>query len=247
MKRCRMRLGHAFGVLTMLSLASPTLCAQPAPGTPPGWLVFGGAQTSGTSSYSYLGALKPFEGSRLGEGTFHRTIASWLAYEYETTLSGRRTMVKARAPGIETGVGHAWKRGATQWEASLSVGVRDTDIDPGEVDNDVRGVKGSLTPQVAFQHPLWDGIQAEGRASYSFGPQDRYAMARLVGTTWLPGWRTGVQVSHQEGQTYRNVSAGLFAGKDLAGGWRLELGAGQILSLEGESDPYAMLAFSWLP
>ncbi|MFT3858257.1 MAG: cellulose biosynthesis protein BcsS [Aquabacterium sp.] len=223
------------------------LCMNAGAQTSDVWLVFGGTQASSPSGYSYLGVLKPLHGASLGQGAFHRTIASWLRYEYETTVAGQRVMAQARAPGVETGWGYAWRTGGTQMEASLSVGVRDTDLRPAALDSDVRGVQWALTPQWAMQHPLSATCALDVMASYALGPRDRYLRARVLESSWMPGGRVGLELSHQQGQTYRQVSWGLVGSRDVAGGVRLELGAGQMLSREGRTDPYLSLAFSWVP
>lgn len=213
----------------------------------PAWLVFGGVQGSAASGFSHLGLMRPLKGARWGEGFFHRTMASWLSYEYDTTVGGQPTRVKARAPGLEAGVGHAWRRGAVQSEASLGVGVRDTDIDPAGVHSSLRGQRWALIPQVAMALPVGAAWEGEAMASYQIGPGDRFVRARLIGTRLRPGWRIGAEVAHQQGRTYRNLSAGVLAGKDLAGGVRLELSLGQVHTREGRREPCIGLAFSWMP
>jgi hypothetical protein len=59
-------------------------------------LFIGGVQASSLGGYGYAGVIKPFAGARLGEGWFHRSVASVLTYRYDATVAGRATCTPAR-------------------------------------------------------------------------------------------------------------------------------------------------------
>jgi len=100
---------HWIGIAVLMGLCmgvgvEPTM-AQP--------LLLGGTQMAQENSYSYLGAIMPFAGARLGSGWFGTIFANYLAYHYHTTRT-----VSVKAPGVQGGLGYAW--GGTAYQLALS-------------------------------------------------------------------------------------------------------------------------------
>lgn len=214
---------------------------DPAPQT----LFIGGSQGSSASTYTYAGQIVPLEGARVGQGWFHKSVASWLTYGYSTEIGGAPTQARAGAASFESGWGYAWDGVQLKGDVSLTLGVRDTRLRPRELRADgLHGTRVALTPQVGVRYsftPQWD---ADILASYSIGTQSSFSRARIGGRPADTSWRLGVETSLSEGQNYRTQQIGVFAGRDVGLGWFVEMNAGQAQSKNGNNTPYVGMSFS---
>ncbi|ART53319.1 hypothetical protein CBP34_18880 [Acidovorax carolinensis] len=208
-------------------------------------LFIGGSQASSAGSYTYAGQIAPLEGARVGQGWFHKSVASWLTYRYDTDVQGLPVQARAGAAGFETGWGYAWDGDRLQGDVALSVGLRHTRLRPDAVRaSGEHGTRITLTPQISARYlitPQWD---ADMLASYSAGTRSRFARARVG---WRPAdtaWRVGLEATLSQGKDYRTEQAGLFAGHSIGAGWFLEINAGQAKPRDGKSTPYIGLSAS---
>lgn len=202
-----------------------------------------GLQLSPDNSYSYLGWLRPVWGGSLGRGWYHKTVGSWLTYRYDTDHEGRQVEVRARAPGVETGLGHVWQHDSLQVDLSVSAGVRHTRRRPDVASEGPGGTQLTLTPQLSLRQAWGPRTDGELLASYSFGTRGRFARARLG---WRPqaSWRGGVEASIAAGPDYRNDQIGLFAGRQVAPGLTLDFNAGRAHARDSGHSAYLGVAAS---
>lgn len=206
-------------------------------------LFIGGAQSSSESSYSYLGVIRPVWGGTVGDGWFGKAVASWLTYRYATVMVGRDVDVRASAPGIDSGLGYAWRRGALSGDVSLAVGVRNARLRPDVTTDRPKGTRVTLTPQMAARYDPTPSAYADMLASYSFGTRGSFVRARLA-LRPASAWRAGLEGTVAEGADYRTVQRGVFAGTDAGAGWSIELHAGQARARDGHRAPYGGLSVS---
>ena len=224
-------------------LTAASGAAAQAPPAQPVRLLIAGAQGSSEGSYSYAGVLQPIWGGQLGNGWYRKVLASWLAYRYDTERDGEDVTVRARAPGLEGGLGHVWNRGAFKSDLSLSVGVRHTRLRPDVPTDGPKGTRATLMPQWYASYAFSPRVDAEWLASYTIGTRDRFARVRL-GLRPVSGWRVGPEAVVQAGPEYRNRQFGLFAGTLVAAGVTVDVNAGQARSREGKESAYLGVAVS---
>lgn len=211
----------------------------------PTWLLFGGAQASSENSYLYAGGIEPMWGGGVGQGWFGKVVASWLRYRYDTVQGGAPVEVRASAPGIEVGVGQAWRAGALSADASLSVGVRRTQLRPDVPSDTPTGTRFTLTPQVAARYDFTSLVNADTLASYSFGTRALFWHTR-VGLDPAAHWRTGIEGVLSSGPDYRSVQRGVFVGTRAGeGGW-VEMNAGRARARDGKQSSYIGISASKL-
>ena len=214
--------------------------AEPASQT----LLIGGGQASANSGFGYAGAILPWQGAQVGQGWFTKAVASWVSYRYGTLVGGSTVEVRANSPGVEGGVGYAWGMGtAFTGDASLALGARYTSISPEVPTDGPKGARVMLTPQVFGRYDATPFVNAELRASYSFGTRDRFAKARL-GWHPAPPWRVGLELVQAAGTTYRDVQRGVFAGAPVAPGWWVDVNAGSSRARDGKQGHYIGLSTS---
>ncbi len=208
-------------------------------------LIIGGTQHAKDSDYSYLGVIQPLAGEKLGDGWFWQGIGSWLAYEYDLTINGQPDELKARAPGIEAGMGYAWAAGPWRTSLSLSLGYRDYRLSPDVAGEEPDGSTLSLTPQLQLSYLVNDKIEFALLSNWALGPQSVFNRFRAG---YRPHWRwqIGPEFYYQEGKNYRVKQAGLFVSRIMEKGLSLELNAGISESQDQSGDPYLGLAFSKL-
>ncbi|WP_194725063.1 cellulose biosynthesis protein BcsS [Noviherbaspirillum malthae] len=206
-------------------------------------VAIGGVQYSPDSSYTYAGMLKSFPGGRLGEGWYSKVIASWLTYRYDTNISGTDYEIRARAPGIEGGVGYGWKRDRYTLSLSGSIGLRHITVKPIVPDNEETGNVWTFNPQLQGTFALTPKIEAGTLASYAFGQKSAYAQARLA---WKPSgtWFVGLQEIYLKGRNYRINQHGIVVGRPLANGYTLEISGGRSRPRDSDSTGYIAFGLS---
>ncbi|WP_157271545.1 cellulose biosynthesis protein BcsS [Azohydromonas aeria] len=231
------RTARALALLAGLSAAAAS-AAHAQEAAP---LAIAGVQASALGGYGYLGVIQPFAGAKLGEGWFHRTVASWLTYRYDATPGGTAQRVHARAPGLDFGLGRAWS--APDWgvELSAGVGLRHTRLRPDDPGNDARGTQWAFTPQLIARRQFTPALDGDLIASYSAGPNSRFLRARLGARAGASGWRLGGEGLLSSGPEYRQVGVGLFGARFFDSGLALELSAGRLRSREGREEPYVAI------
>lgn len=209
-------------------------------------LFIGGVQASSDSSYTYAGIITPIWGGKLGQGWFNRTIASWLTYEYSTTVNGADRTVRAKAPGVETGLGYAWAGANYGIGLSAAIGYRYFKVSPDLPDEDPQGGVVTFSPQVQANYAFTKRWDTDLIASHTFaGKSAESTFGRLrFGFKPRQDWRLGIEGIHQEGENYRIEQSGLFATKYLANGWGVELSGGNANSKDGNDSAYMGLAVS---
>lgn len=232
---------HRYLLWVGLSCAGALASAQDAAPR----LYIGGSQGSSAGTYTYAGQIVPLEGARVGQGWFQKTVASWLTYQYDTTVAGASTEAKAGAAGIEGGWGYAWDTERFKGDASLSLGLRHTQLRPAAARADGQhGTRVTLTPQIGARYlftPRWD---ADVLASYSAGTYSSFGRARMGVRPGDTEWRLGLEATLSQGKDYRTQQTGVFAGRNLGTGWFLEVNAGQARPRDGKSTPYVGLSAS---
>lgn len=209
----------------------------------PLWLTIGGTQHSKESSYTYLGLIRPIWGGELGKGWFHSTIASWLTYQYDISVNGQADELKAKAPGIETGLGYGWAGDAYSLSLSVSAGYRNYRLSPNVPGEKPEGSTFHLSPQIQAGYKITDYWDIALLSNYSIGPQSNFNRLRL-GAKAGPAWHVGLEGIYQEGRNYRIKQAGLFATRYLSNGLSLEVSGGHLESKDESSTPYFGVAFS---
>jgi len=228
-------------ILALLAISANTLADDNSPSQS---LVIGGSQHSSNSSYSYLGLITPIWGGKIGDGWFNNTIASWLTYDYNGSQNGSTVHVKAKAPGIETGLGYAWSGPKYALSFSTTLGFRDIGLNPKLANDDgPEGGTFAVSPQIQARYELLPKLDTDLISSYSFGPDSSFNRLRL-GWTGIPGWRIGIEEVLQRGQTYQNEQQGIFITKYLSNGISLELSGGTSKPRDDKSSPYIGISFA---
>lgn len=230
--------------LSYATRASLLMLAQSAAfAEPPQNLVFGGVQVAEKSSYAYAAAIMPFSDAALGRGWYQKTLLSWSSYRYDGTLDGNTTEIKAAAPGIEAGFGHAWGNENSGIDLSATLGYRHVRLTPFAPAGDQNGNVFTLTPQIQARTKLSAATEGELLANYAIGPSNLFARARLA---WLPvaGWRTGIEGVWQDEPNYAVSKQGLFVSKALDNRMVVELSAGQAKPQKDSASAYIGIAIS---
>lgn len=208
-------------------------------------LIFGGTQQSNQSNYTYLGAIRPIWGGELGQGWFQSLIASWLAYQYEVTFNNQPDTLKAKAPGIDAGLGYAWTGHDYTLNFSVAAGYRHYNLSPNVPGEKPEGSVFNLTPQIQAGYQLTKLIDIALLSNYSFGQQSNFNRVRL-GAKYIDNWHLGLEAMYQEGRNYRIQQHGLFATHYFNNGVSLELSGGQLKSQDDKTTGYFGVAFSKL-
>lgn len=238
----RTRTGTAARIALLFACAS----AGAANGAEPAaqYLLIGGGQASANSGFVYAGAIVPWQGAQVGQGWFTKGVASWVSYRYGTLVGSSLVDVRANSPGVEGGVGYAWGMGsAFTGDASLALGARYITVSPDVPTDGPKGARVMLTPQVFGRYDFNSFVNAELRASYSFGTRDRFAKARL-GWHPAPPWRVGLELVQAAGTTYSDVQRGVFAGAPVAPGWWVDVNAGSSRARDGKQGRYIGISTS---
>lgn len=241
-----MRKYPRFLALALLSLSvSSSLAEEAALSKPsaPLWLTIGGTQHSKESSYTYLGLIRPIWGGELGKGWFHSAIASWLTYQYDISINGQPDELKAKAPGIESGLGYGWVGDDYSLSLSVSAGYRNYRLSPDVPGEKPEGSTFHLSPQIQAGYRISESWDVALLSNYSIGPQSNFNRLRL-GVKASPAWHVGLEGIYQEGRNYRIKQAGLFATRYLSNGLSLEVSGGHLESKDESSTPYFGVAFS---
>lgn len=224
-----------FGIGIFSVLASAHALAQQ-----PSYLGIAGVQGSSEAAYAFTGVIVPFSGAKVGEGPYYKAIASWLRYRYDTTQGGQTVGIRARAPGIEGGVGYAWTGENYGFDVSATIGYRDISVRPFAPPGERSGNVFTLNPQVQARYAFTPAIDTDLISNYSFGQDTSFNRIRLG---WKPEatWRTGVEGIWQRGENYRVQQQGLFAAKQLANGVSVEISGGRAEARDGSTSAYGGL------
>lgn len=206
-------------------------------------LLIAGSQYSRTSSYSYLGLIKPLADGQLGKGWFVSAVGSWLTYEYDININNQDDTLKAKAPGIDFGLGYGWQSDKLYLQLSAAAGYRNYRLSPNVSGEQPEGSTLSLTPQLQAGYqftPKWDiGLLS----NWSIGPQSQFNRLRL-GFRPSGVWHVGLESIYQDGKNYRSKQYGLFATRYLVNGLSLELHGGTLQSQDITSAVYLGAALS---
>lgn len=206
-------------------------------------VAIGGLQYSPDSSYTYAGMLKSLAGGQLGEGWYTKVIASWLTYRYDTNIAGTGYQVRARAPGVEGGVGYGWKANRYTLSLSAAIGLRHITVKPIVPEDEETGNVWTFNPQVQGSLALTPKVEASTLASYAFGQKSAYARARLA---WKPNgtWFVGLQETYLKGRNYRINQHGIVVGRSLGNGYTVEVSGGRSRPRDGDSTGYLAFGLS---
>jgi len=211
----------------------------------PDFLLLGGTQWGAYSSYSYLGALQPLPGARLGQGWFVSGFVNYLDYRYTTGFPAQT--VRTQAPGGNIGLGYASVAGALHWTLSGAVGYANFNAQPGAVRGAARprpqGAVWTFTPQVQWDLRLGPQWSLTGIDNYSFGQSSFW-------TDWRGQWRPtptlalGPEGILQGGPNYRIHQLGVFAEIGPFSGWQLGFTGGVSFQSGLADSGYAGFSFS---
>jgi hypothetical protein len=186
-------------------------------------VVFSGAEGSSNSSYTYL--------------------VSMIRYRFSSTERGPSEDVYGTVPGIEGGVGYAWRFGARTLDLSATVGSRNIRLSPFEPKDEHTGQVVTLNPQLMAYAPLIGRFDADLIANYALGLGSSFARLR-AGFRSAERWRTGIETKHLKGHHYETQAAGVFVAIPLSGKFTLELTAGKEKPRDEPSVSYGGMAFS---
>ncbi|MFM8468042.1 MAG: cellulose biosynthesis protein BcsS [Oxalobacteraceae bacterium] len=206
-------------------------------------VVFSGVEGSSNGRYAYLGAVMPLEGEALGRGWYRKIVVSMIRYRFTSSDRGPLEDVLGSVPGIEGGVGHAWRFDARTLDLSASVGYRDIRLSPFEPSDERTGQVITLNPQLMAYTPLVGHVDADLIANYAFGLGSSFARLR-AGFRPAERWRTGIEAKHLRGEHYETHAAGVFLAIPLSGKFTLELTAGKEKPRDDPSVSYGGMAFS---
>jgi len=206
-------------------------------------VVFSGAEGSSNSSYTYLGTVIPMEGEALGRGWYRKVVVSMIRYRFSSTERGPSEEVYGTVPGIEGGVGYAWRFGARTLDLSATVGSRNIRLSPFEPRDEQTGQVVTLNPQLMAYAPLIGRFDADLIANYALGLGSSFARLR-AGFRSAERWRTGIETKHLKGHHYETQAAGVFVAIPLSGKFTLELTAGKEKPRDEPSVSYGGMAFS---
>lgn len=204
---------------------------------------FGGAQYSPNSSYTYAGLLRPMAGAKAGEGWYQKGVISWLTYRYPTTIDGQDYEIRSSSPGIEGGVGYAWKGETYTFDLSSTIGYRHARVTPFVPPNEVSGNVWTLNPQVQASMAITPKVEGSTIASYAFGQKSAYARGR-VAYKIDPVWFAGVQETYLKGPNYRINQHGLVVGRSLGNGYAAEVSFGQSKPRNESGSGYVSVGLS---
>ncbi|WP_409409366.1 cellulose biosynthesis protein BcsS [Acidithiobacillus ferriphilus] len=224
----RHRIGMVVLVGVCMGVGGPAM-AQP--------LLLGGTQWAPENSYSYLGAIMPFAGGRLGSGWFGTVFANYLTYHFQAGYPSEK--VGAKVPGFNAGVGYGWQGPSYQLAISGSLGYQYFSIHPYDVvtNRQPQPVGGPLggtvtfTPQVQAHYDFTPMLYVSTMASYSFGQRAYWSRFRggIRPVSWLSFGPEGVL---QGGVNYRIHQVGAFISVALDDGWSVE-GEGGVNYISG--------------
>ncbi|MBN6740936.1 cellulose biosynthesis protein BcsS [Acidithiobacillus sp. MC6.1] len=221
-------------LMGLLAGAGPAM-AQP--------LLLGGTQLAPQNSYSYLGAILPFAGARLGSGWYGTVFANYLTYHYATTQNKTPVTVGVTAPGIQGGVGYAWQGAAYQLALSGALGYQYFSSHPDFAAGGPLGSTVTFMPQIQARYDFTSTLYASTIASYSFG--QRAYWSRFQGGYQPVHWLSfGPEGILQGGVDYRIRQVGAFASIALGDGWNV-VGEGGVTYTRGlPSTGYASFSFA---
>jgi hypothetical protein len=204
-------------------------------------LAIAGSQYSANSTYSYVGFVQPLKNAELGSGWYRKVFTSYLTYNYKDSASGSE--IKASAPGIEGGFGHAWK--AEKWNIDLSatLGYRHINLSPFAPINDKKGNVITLNPMVQARYRFNQKLDFDIIATHSLGHSNSYSRERL-GWTSSSGMRFGPELIQAIGSNYHNSQYGVFAGIPLKNGTWFELSTGRSQARDGGSSAYIAIGLA---
>jgi Cellulose biosynthesis protein BcsS len=204
---------------------------------------FGGAQYSRNSSYTYAGLLRPMADAKAGEGWYEKAVASWLTYRYATNLNGQDYEIRSSAPGVEGGVGYAWKGDTYTFDLSGTIGYRHARVTPIVPPNEVTGNVWTFNPQLQASLAFTPKVEASTIASYAFGQKSAYVRGRLAYKI-DPAWFAGLQETYLKGPNYRINQHGLVVGRSLGNGYAAEISFGQSKPRNESSTGYVAVGLS---
>lgn len=229
---------YSLGAITFLS--NNAYCKEEDP------LFISGIQASSNSSYSYGGLITPIWGGKLGQGWYNRTFASYLTYDYTTTVNGQNIKVKAKAPGADIGLGYSWAGKSYGISLSGAIGYRYFDLKPQLPENDPSGSVYYFSPQLQARYNFTPKIDADLISSYTYGNKNADIFFNRVRLGYKPSddWRFGLENIYQEGNNFRIKQYGLFATTYFKNGLGVELNGGVGQDLNSSGLPYFGISFS---
>lgn len=204
-------------------------------------LVIAGSQYNASSTYSYIGFIQPLKNAEIGSGWYRKVFASYLTYNYKDSASG--TDIRASAPGIEGGFGHAWKTEKWNMDLSAALGYRHIGLSPFAPINDKNGNVITLNPMVQARYRFNEKLDFDILATHSLGQSSTYARERL-GWTSSSGMRFGPELIQAIGSNYHNSQYGVFAGVPLKNGTWFELSTGRSQARDGGSSAYIAIGLA---
>lgn len=205
-------------------------------------VMFGGAQGSSRSGYTYLGAIAPMQGAEPGLGPYAKAVVSWLNYRYDSSELGSLTRIDASGPGLELGAGHAWRHERGTLDLSATLGYRNLHVTPFVPADQKSGSVLTLNPQLAASARLGSTTDADLIANYAIGLGSSWVRAR-VGARPYGSWRAGVEAIFVDGRNYGIRQQGVFLSMPVDAGMSIEFSLGRAKPRDDNASVYAGIAF----
>lgn len=232
------RLHALSAALLSLMLTLPNTYAES-----PANVMFGGSQGSGSSSYTYLGAMTPIASAEPGMGPYAKVILSWLDYRYGSSERSTLSEINARGAGLELGAGYAWRYERGSIDLSATVGYRDLRVTPFAPKDQKSGSVLTLNPQIYASTPLSDKTDADLIANYAIGLGSSWARAR-VGAKPSGSWRAGLEAIFLDGPNYRIRQQGVFVSLPVDALTSLEFTLGRAKPQDSSASTYVGIGFA---
>lgn len=194
-------IGVGVAVLLLVAIASPARASDD--------LLLAGTSNSTLGDYSYVGALVPLGGGRLGQGWIMRQWLDRVVYRYNGLLPD----VRATAYGYAPAVGYQWALDGGTNHMAIYGGVRvvHTRLDPYDPGNANRGTHVRPTLQGELTSNFGVRVQNQLLAEGEFGNGAYFVRDRLLWRIWR-SYTLGPEVIAQGSREYQAHAEGLCLG-----------------------------------
>lgn len=196
-----------------------------------------GGEAGENSNYAYAGAIVPIESG--GEGFAARFWGDRSAYSYE---SGGDE-IEAEAYGAEAALAYRWNGEWGYASASAGVRYRDTELSPGDPDNESEGGHTDIAVATNGRAHVSESYDITWNASHEIDQQNTFARAGLDREI-TPDWRLGLDATRVSGRDYGETKVGLTSETRLSDTASLSARAGGARNDDGDEGGYVGLGLA---